>query len=532
MILDALLHWLESSQLLRLFFIIALGYLLGDLRLPGNFRFGVAAVLFVGIAFGAWSPTLRLSEEIQSLGLVLFVYCIGLQAAAGFFSSLRRDGLALNAAMLLALLTVFGAFWLLARHGVLSPDLAAGLFCGSMTNTLALGAATEAAQHAGWAADSVDRIVLGYGVAYPLAIVSVLLLIQWRASRASPTEPTTAPETPTAMTIEVTRATQAGLVMAESGVILTRLRLLDNSIHLISPSTELPVGALVVAVGTKAKLRTALAALGLESDSRMHVDHDGYELKRFLVSNRALVGRRLGDLAVETHGGVVSRVRRGDVELPVSPETVLQLGDRVRVVTTRERQDELAKFFGDSLTMASEMGYLSFALGIVAGLAIGQIPFPLPGLENPVRLGAAGGALIAALILGRLGRTGPFIWQLTYGANLSLRQLGILLFLACVGTKAGGGLVTLLQDDGLMLLALSLAATVGAHALLLGLLWLFGRRTTPGMLGVMCGFQTQPAALSLAASRTEVGALNAAYATVYPLALIAKIVLVQLLLLA
>lgn len=532
MIFDSLLHWLESSELLRLFFIIALGYLLGDLKLPGNFRFGVAAVLFVGIAFGAWSPSLRLPEEIQSLGLVLFVYCIGLQAAAGFFSSLRRDGLALNAAMLIALLIVFGGFWLLARTGVLPTDVVAGLFCGSMTNTLALGAATEAAQHAGWAADSVDRIVLGYGVAYPLAIVSVLLLIQWRAARASATEPTTAPEGPVSLTIDVNQSALAGPLMAEHGVVFTRVRLADGSIELITPATELPAGSLVVAVGVRARLRRAAAALGRESTTLLHDDHAGYELRRFLVSNRSLVGRRLGDLGIEAVGGVVSRVRRGDVELPVTGDTVLQLGDRVRVVTTRARQEELAKFFGDSLTVASEMGYLSFALGIVAGLAIGQIPIPLPGLEQPVRLGAAGGALIAALILGRLGRTGPFIWQLTYGANLSLRQLGILLFLACVGVKAGGGLIALLQADGLLLLGISLTATVGAHAILLGLLWLFGRRTTPGMLGVMCGFQTQPAALSLAASRTEVGALNTAYATVYPLALIAKIVFVQILLLA
>lgn len=530
MLLETARHWLEGSVLIRLFLIIALGYLLGDVKLPGKFRFGVAAVLFVGLAFGAWSPALRLPEELQSLGLVLFVYCIGLQAAAGFFGALRRDGLPLNAATMLALLAVFAGCWALGRSGIVPRDLAAGLFCGTLTNTVALGAATEAAAHASRSAAEIDQIVLGYGVAYPLAIIVILLLIQWRAARAAGSERSAKGEGPMSTTIEVAHPARAGDVMAEHRVVLTRVRRADDSVHLITPATELPAGSLVVAVGERARLRAATAALGHESSTLLHEDRTGYEIKRFLVSNHAIVGRPLHELGVEAAGGVVSRVRRGDIELPVDGGTVLQLGDRVRVVSTRARQAELAKFFGDSLTVASEMGYLSFAIGIVAGLAIGQIPIPLPGLESPLRLGAAGGALIAALILGRLGRTGPFIWQLTYGANLTLRQFGILLFLACVGVKAGGGLVALLQADGLKLLAIAVGVVAGGHLLLIGLLWLFQRRATPAVLGVMCGFQTQPAALSMAATRTDVGALNTAYATVYPLALVTKIVLAQVLL--
>lgn len=528
---DTVLHWLEGSVLLRLFLVIALGYLLGDLRLPGGFRFGVAAVLFVGLAFGAWSPGLRLPEEIQSLGLVLFVYCIGLQAAAGFFRSLHRDGLPLNGAVMLALLAAAAGFWALARAGVVPRELAAGLFCGSLTNTLALGAATEAATHAGRPAGVVDQIVLGYGVGYPLAVLAVLLLIQWLSARAGAAAAAGEPaDGPVSMTVEVERPTLAGALMAAHGVVLTRVRLPDGSVQLVTPATPLPAGALVVAVGARSRLAAAAAELGRESTTALHEDRAGYEIKRYLVSNPTIVGRPLGELGVEVAGGVVSRVRRGDVDLPVSGRTVLQLGDRVRVVSTRARQAELARLFGDSLTTASEMGYLSFALGIVAGLALGQIPVPVPGLDQPLRLGAAGGALVAALILGRLGRTGPFIWQITYGANLTLRHLGMLLFLACVGVKAGGGLVALLQADGLKLLLISLAAVLGAHAVLLAALRLAGRRAIPTVLGVLCGFQTQPAALSLAAERTDVGGLHTAYATVYPLALVGKIVLAQLLL--
>lgn len=529
--LDALRHWLEASVLLRLFFIIALGYLLGDLKLPGGFRFGVAAVLFVGLAFGAWSPALKLPEDIQSMGLVLFVYCIGLQAAAGFFRSLRRDGLPLNGAVIASLVVVAAGFWALARAGLMPRELASGLFCGSLTNTLALGAATEAATHAARPATLVDQIVLGYGVGYPLAIVAVLLLIQWLSARAAASgEKVATVEGPMSTTIEVLQPARAGEIMTAHRVVLTRVRLADNSVHLVTPATDLPAGAQVVAVGARSRLNAVAAALGRESTTALHEDRAGYEIKRFLVSNHAIVGRPLHEIGVEAVGGVVSRVRRGDVDLPVTGDTVLQLGDRVRVVSTRARQAELAKFFGDSLTTASEMGYLTFALGIVVGLAIGQIPIPVPGLDQPLRLGAAGGALMAALLFGKLGRTGPFIWQLTYGANLTLRHLGMLLFLACVGVKAGGGLVALLQADGAKLLLISVGAVLLAHGILVGLLWVFGRRATPTVLGVMCGFQTQPAALSLAAERTDVGGLHTAYATVYPLALVGKIILAQLLL--
>lgn len=527
---DALANWLEGSVLIRLFLIIALGYVLGDLRLPGNFRIGVAAVLFVGLAFGAWDPGMRLPEEIQSLGLVLFVYCIGLQAAAGFFGALRKDGLPLNAAMLVALLAVFFATWALIKTGVLPASIATGIFTGAMTNTLSLGAATEAATHAGWSAEQTDQIVLGYGVAYPLAIVVILLLIQWRSSRSPAAAAKPAGHGPMSMTIDVRIPGRAADYMAAHRVIFTRVRLPDGTTQLVTPATELPSGALVVAVGPHDRLRAAVEAIGNESSTPLHEDHSGYEIKRFLVSNHDVVGRPLREIGVEAAGGVISRVRRGDVELPVSGDMVLQPGDRVRVVSTRARQKDLEKLFGDSLTVASEMGYLSFALGIVMGLALGLIPIPLPGLDAPMRLGAAGGALVAGLILGKLGRTGPFIWQLTYGANLSLRQLGLLLFLACVGTKAGGGLVALLESNGLLLLGISVALVAGGHLLLMALLVLVKRRTTPVMLGVMCGFQTQPAALSMAASRTEVASLNTAYATVYPLAIVAKIVLAQLLL--
>ena len=534
--LASLESWLAGSVLVRLFAIIALGYLLGDLRLPGNFRFGVAAVVFVGLAFGAWSPGMVLPDEIQQLGLVLFVYCIGLQAAAGFFQSLKREGLPLNASMVAALLAAFGAAWLLGRTLGLPATLTAGLFCGSLTNTVALGAATDAARLAGVEQAARNAIILGYGLAYPIAIIVVMLLIQARSSlRRDREEERPSGQGVRPMTIEVTAAADAGRpwiageLMDRLQVIFTRHRLPDGRMALVERDTPIASGQLVIAVGTPDRLAAAAAFLGRESLVRLQDELGGYELHRYFVSNKDIVGRPIREIGVEAVGGVISRVGRGDIDLPVTPLTVLQLGDRVRVVSTRSREKEVRAFFGNSLTVLAETGYLSFAVGIILGLVAGQIPIPLPGLAHPLHLGAAGGALVAALVLGRAGRTGPFIWQLPYEANLALRQLGILMFLACVGVKAGGGAVGLFNAEGLRLVLAAVGLIAGGHLLLLGLLHLTARRATPVVLGVMCGYQTQPAALTFAATRTDVGRLHTAYATVYPLALVLKIILAQLL---
>lgn len=534
--IEILETWFAGSVLVRLFVIIGLGYLLGDLRLPGNFRFGVAAVVFVGLAFGAWNPALALPEEIQQLGLVLFVYCIGLQAAAGFFQSFKREGLPLNAAMTGALLAVFGAVWLAGRAFGLPGPLAAGLFCGSLTNTAALGAAADAARLGGLEQDARNALILGYGLTYPVAILLVMFLIQARAVlRRDPPETDAHNQGALALTIEVTvtadagRPWTAGELIDRLHVIFTRHRFPDGRTELVTPNTLLPPGRLVVAVGTPDRLTTACAFLGRESPVRLQDDLGGYELHRYFVSNKDIVGRPVREIGVEAVGGVISRLRRGDVDLPVTPDTALQLGDRVRVVSMRSREKEVRAFFGNSLTVLTETGYLSFAVGIVLGLVAGQVPLPVPGLVHPLYLGSAGGALVAGLVLGRFGRSGPFIWQLPYDVNLALRQLGILMFLACVGVKAGGGVTGLFNAEGLRLVLLAVAFITGGHLLLLALLHFAGRRATPAALGVMCGYQTQPAALTFAATHTDVGRLHTAYATVYPLALVLKIILAQLL---
>ena len=530
--------WLLNSPIVRLFVIIALGYVFGEIKFPGGFRLGVAGVLFVGLACGAWSPSMELPTEIQTLGLILFVYCIGLQAAPGFFKSFRREGLRLNLAVLLALVLTFvgGYAWIRVTGG--SAPLVAGVFSGALTSTPALGAVTETLTRSGVSATEANLAVVGYGVAYPIAILVVLLIVQALAARAGASiasaEVTSPLAPPVTIAVETSdesgRSWRAGLVTQKTGVLLTRYRTPDGQAGLATDSSTLPPGSLVLAVGSMEQLKAGTALLGQTSPANLQDELRGFEIHRYFVSNREVVERPIGELGLAKLGAVVSRLRRGDVDLPVNDQTLLHLGDRVRVVSYRDKELEVRKFFGNSVTVLTETGYFSFALGIIFGLILGQVPLPVPGLSEAVRLGIAGGPLVVALILGSLGRTGPFVWSIPNEVNLTLRHLGTLFFLAAVGVKAGRGLLAVLQTNGVVVVGLSVAVLLLAHLPFLAALHFLKQRNLPAILGAVAGFQTQPAVLAFAATKVPSGPLNTAYAAVYPLAVILKIILAQLLL--
>lgn len=532
-------HVLHESAALRLFIVVAIGYLLGELRFPGNFRLGLAAVLFAGLGFGALDPKFVLPGEIQSIGLVLFVYCVGLEAAPGFVQSMRRDGLRLNLSAAASLMAAAGATWLAIKLSGRSAETLVGLFCGSLTNTPALGAASEwIARNIGSSA-AANAAVVGYGVVYPFAVLTVLLLFQLRLMRAKPEElnlPTTT-TLPRPQSISVETTNEGNPWVAEdvehrTGVVLTRHRPPGGKIALVKNYTVLPPGTQVIAVGAPGNLQQGVALLGQVSPESLESDLSGFEAERYFVSNPDLVGRPIGSLGLEKLGAVVSRLRRGDVDLPVTDESVLQLGDRVRVVSYKENAPAIRKFFGNSLTAISETGYFSFGLGIAMGLLLGEIPIPVPGLDTPLRLGLAGGPLLMALILGYLGRTGPFIWNPPLPVNLTLRQSGILFFLACAGVKAGSVLPATLREQGVFLIAVGVGVTLLAHVVF----WLLMAWPRKGgldtLLGASAGVQTQPAALLFVAPKFASGGANIGYAAVYPLSMVLKVLLAQLLLMS
>jgi putative transport protein len=529
-------HVLHESAILRLFIVVGIGFLVGEIRFPGNFRLGLAAVLFVGLGFGAADPKFVLPAEIQTVGLVLFVYCVGLEAAPGFLQSLRKDGLRLNLAVATCLIVSAGVVYVLIRVTGASRETLVGLFCGAFTNTPALGAASETIARVTGDSAAVNQAVVGYGVVYPFAVLSILMLFQARTMRAQPHEVEPAPNTlPRAQTIYVEHMAAngpwtAGGIEAAAGVVLTRHRQDGGPIALAKTETVLPPGTQVIVVGSPHSVQRAVELLGKVSGESLETNLAGFESHRYFVSNSEVAGRALKDLELEKIGVVVSRIRRADVDLPVTDETVLHLGDRVRVISDKSNAEAVRKFFGNSLSALSETGYVSFALGIALGLLLGEIPIPVPGLEDPVRLGHAGGPLLMALVLGALGRTGPFIWNPPVTSSLTLKQVGILFFLACAGVKAGAVLPGTLREHGGFLIGVGVALTVLTHLLFWMMLRWPSRYPLGKDLGASAGMQTQPAALTFAAQKLTPAEVNLAYATVYPSAVVLKVLLVQLLL--
>ncbi len=530
---------LAGSPLLLLFGVAGLGFLLGKVRV-GGFSLGVSAVLFAGIAVGALDPRLRLPEIVHLFGLVTFVYVVGLGSAPGFFASLRRRGLqatalALGCVSLAALLvgTIASALGLPA-------ETAAGLFAGATTNTPALASVVDAIGEAGDHAGAV----LGYSLAYPFGVLGVLASIALvpRVFRVDLGAESVGPDDAPGLGVRVETATvlvdndipemSAGFLRAHLGlrVVFSRVRRGDR-LAIVTDDFVLHRGDEVGLVGERPHLDHAIKRLGRVADEQLELDRTAIDFRRMVVSNAALAERPIAELALgDRFGAVITRVRRGDDEFVAEPSTVLELGDAVRVVAPRDRIPAIARLLGDSQRALAEIDVISFSLGIGLGLLLGQLAIPLPG-DRSFTLGFAGGPLVVGLALGRIGRSGPLVWTLPHAAGMTLRQVGLVLFLAGIGTRAGWAFAEAVERGGVLTaIGLGMFVTLAVTWLTL----LIGHRVlripASVVVGMVAGVQTQPADLAFACERTrnEVPAMG--YAAVYPVATIAKIVLAQLLL--
>ncbi len=540
--LDSLVHLLARNPLLLLFLVAAVGYPLGRVKIRGS-QLGVAAVLFVGLGAGALSPTLALPEIVYMLGLAIFVYTVGLASGPAFVASLRRDGLRHNALALgvlaLGLLLTVAAQRLLG----LGAPLAAGLFAGALTNTPALAGAIETLKQS-VAGDALSQPVVAYSIAYPMGVIGVVVAIRlafrlWRPDLAAEArklgELGAANEPLTNVTIDVEQ--DLGALTVEElkrglgwRVIFGRLKRAGR-FQLCDDQTRLERGDQVVAVGTAAALERVVPRLGRRAAEPIDIDRSEFDLRRIFVSDPAVAGLPLRDLGISARfGAVITRVRRGDDDLLPHDQMRLELGDRVRVLAPIKQLPLVTAFFGDSYRAASEVDVLTFGLGLALGLLLGILPLPLPGGLHAT-LGFAGGPLIVALVLGTLERTGPMVWSLPYSANVTLRQIGLVLFLAGIGTRAGNGfLATFASGSGVALFAAGAAITflTAFAALAIGHRLLGVPMSL--LLGMVAGIHTQPAVLGYALEQTENEIPNLGYASVYPAATIGKILLAQLLL--
>lgn len=534
---DILFH----TPVLLIFVVIGLGYVAGQIKIYG-FSIGIAGVLFVGLAFGAWQPQgakpFAIAGLIPELGLILFVYAIGLTSGPGFFHSLKERGIRFNIAALLSLvlgavLAVVGGYLL-----GLSPGLVSGVFCGGVTNTPALAAVTQLVAPS----ENVTEPTLGYSVAYPFAILSFLFAFQWltiarrREFQLEKEALLKNIESETNLVVKHFELRNQKLfghpigelrVQDETGLIISRIRH-GRNVYIPTKYTLLQEGDIVLVVGAKKNVEKGIEYFGAESSEHIDINSDKIAWRRILVSNKALVGCKIRDLELERRfNAQITRLRRADIEIVPSHEEVVELGDRLAVVMPAEKTGEVSKFFGDSERGIADLDFTAITLGISLGVLIGIIPIPLPG-GSTLSLGIAGGPLIVALILGKLGRTGPLLWVIPMEANHAIRHIGLLLFLSSVGVTAGSHLEKTIVHNGVKLLFLGVLISVVTTVAMIVFLRNFARAGVIATLGASSGMHTQPASLARAYELSESDEVYTTYAVTYPVAMIAKIIFAQL----
>lgn len=534
---------LADNPLLLLFVTAAIGYAVGRIRIKGA-SLGVAAVLFVGLFIGSFHPDLKIPDFAFTFGLAVFVYTIGLSSGAGFVASFSRKGLRDN--LLVVVVLVLGALGVLAAARLLSlsPAVSAGLFAGSLTNTPALAAVMDTIR-LGASAEAAQTLlaepVVGYSVAYPMGVLGPILAIaavralyrvDYRAE-AEKQDLSLVTRSISNLTVRVTNPTVVGWAVRDLHrgkrlrVVLSRVEH-DGEVRVVDGETTLTLGDRVVVVGLPDDVARATEVLGEADPRRLDTDRTTYDMRRMFVSRNDVVGRRIRDLDLPgRYGAVITRVRRGDVDVMASGDTVLELGDRVRVVAQRERMPEVGRLFGDSYRVLSEVDLLTFGLGMALGLLVGLIPVPLPGGVT-FTLGSAGGPLLVGLVLGALRRTGPLVWTIPYSANLTLRQIGLIMFLAAVGLKSGYTFVsTFTQAGGATLLLAGAVVSVSVPLVLLLVGYRVLRIPYGTLTGMVAAAHTQPAVLGFALGQADDESPNLGWALVYPAAMIGKIVLAQ-----
>ncbi|MBT1072836.1 aspartate:alanine exchanger family transporter [Pelotalea chapellei] len=538
---------LIENPLILLFLVAAIGYPLGHIRIGGS-SLGVAAVLFVGLAIGSLDPNMKLPEIIYVLGLALFVYTVGLSSGPSFTASLLREGLRNN--LLIAGILIFVAALTVVVQKIfhLKATITVGMFAGSFTNTPALAGALETIKHLA-PKETLNQLVtepvVGYSIAYPMGVIGVVIAISiaqklWNIDYVKEAKSLrmfgSLNEVLNVRTARVRNQEALAATIEELNekhdwhVMFGRIKRKGRFL-MANPSARFELDDQVAVVGVEEDLDAAMNFLGGQSSEDIHFERSEFDTRRIFVSNPKVVGRKIKTLHLnEQHGAMITRIRRGDADFLAHGDTILELGDRVRVLAPRDNMNAVSDYFGDSYRAVSEVDILTFSFGLALGLLLGIIPIPLPG-GITFRLGFAGGPLIVALILGTIGRTGKLVWTLPYSANMTLRQIGLVFFLAGIGTRAGYGFLSTFTNGGGI--TIFLAGAVLTLIAAVTTLWIGHRLMRIPMsllIGMVAGLFTQPAVLGYALEQTDNDLPNIGYASVYPMAMIAKILLAQALL--
>ena len=522
--LKAMASLFSSSPLLALFVVVALGAAIGAIRI-GPLRFGAAGALFVGLTVSALHPEVVSTHMsiVQPMGLAFFVYCVGISAGATFFQDLRKQT---NLLALTTIVCVVGAVIALAGGRLLglSSGLTSGLFTGALTAAPALDTATRLTGD--------PNAAVGYAFGYPVGVIGGILIVTITVTRkwVGPKDtPSLAGASLEAVSIHVSKHINTRDIDAwrDQRVRLSYLRR-DGRTRVTAPGEDLLPGDHIVMVGDPASIKETAPLVGEILDHNLEDDRSDLAFERIVVSNPDVAGRSVSELNVtKRFGAVITRVRRGDLDLLARDDLDLQLGDHVAVVVPTDELDDIAEWLGDSERRVAEVDGMAFGIGLVLGLLLGIVSFPLPGGQG-FQLGAAAGPLIVGMLLGALRRTGPLVWTLPAAANLTIRQIGLMLFLAALGLNAGPQFASLLGSPEGWRAALLAAVMVVVCCVIQALGAKFIGLSSARAAGGIAGFLGQPAVLQAADARVTDERIEAAYATLFAFAIIVKILLLPL----
>ena len=537
-----------ACDLLIFSLVILAGIGLGNIRVRGV-KLGTAGVLFVGLAAShlGLRPETEVAHFLKEFGLVLFVFALGMQMGPGFFTSLRRQGRLLNACAVT--LVVLGAVVALAGGWMFGMPLpaVAGLFAGATTNTPALGAVQQALASAHAAPALITLPALSYAASYPLAIVGIIFsLVVLRAffkvdvareAELFRQEQGAGIEPLQRMNLRVENPNLEGVRIAnvpgihETSVIISRHRPASCAeVTAATPETKLRVGDVIMAVGTQAHLDQFRLVIGSVSTENLMKAPGRITYRRVVLTNKQLLGKTVRELGLDHfHGVTVTRLSRGDLIFTALPDLRLQFGDMLQLVGDEDSLNAATQRLGNAVQMLQETKFAAIFAGILLGVLLGLYPIHIDGLPAPVRLGLAGGPLIVASLMSHLGRLGPMVMHMPINANRALRELGIILFLANVGLLSGEHFAaTVFSAQGMQWVLLGILVTM-LPLLIVGLIArAFHQMNFMTLCGLLSGGMTDPPALAFATTMARCDSPAVAYATVYPLTMLLRIIAAQI----
>ena len=549
------LLWGEGigHSILLLSFVIAAGIQLGKIKVFGV-SLGITLVLFVGIILGHFGFTINhnVIHFFKEFGLILFVYSVGMQVGPGFFSSFKQGGITLN--MLACGIVFLGVLTAVILHyatGIPMPTMV-GILSGAVTNTPGLGAAQQAFSDMHGVSD--NTIALGYAVAYPLGVIGIILsiiLIKYifRVSFDKENEQLNSEDSshtneakPISLIVKnpaifnKTVAELSNLLEHRDFVISRVWRDSNKQIEIASANTVLQENDKVFVITTETDAETIKTFIGEEIDMerKQWIRMESQFInRRILITKPELNGKRLGQLKLRKLYGInITRINRAGVDLVAKPGLTLQVGDRVNVVGTETAVSNVEKVLGNSMKRLNEPNLITIFVGIALGIVLGSIPISFPGIPQPVKLGLAGGPLVVSILISRFGYHYKLITYTTQSANLMLREIGITLFLACVGISAGDGFVDTIVNNGgfawigygfiITFVPLMIIGCIGRY---------FCKVNYFTLMGLIAGSTTDPPALAYSNATAGNDAPSVGYATVYPLTMFLRVLTAQLLIL-